>query len=97
MGKYSPHYSLVSADTIKDVWNKLREIYRKCMKKREQKTRSGAGHGRLPSCNFFNELQFLSDSLKNKPSESNIARNFDKGNTPSVIEDDFTPRRLIWS
>ena len=71
-------------DDIKKLWTKLRENYRKCLKKREQKTRSGAGTGRLPSCNFFNELQFLADTLNNKPTDSNLnlaAVNYDKENT----------------
>ena len=75
------HFIFILAATIKHEWSKLQENYRKCLKKRELKTRSGAGSSKLPTCNFYNELHFLSDSLANKPSESNITSldmSFDK-------------------
>ena len=68
----------------------MRENYRKCLKKRQLKTRSGSGSSqKLPTCHFFKELQFLTDTLRNKPSESNIAisakpvnKSVDKENIP---------------
>lgn len=74
------------------------------MKKREQRTRSGAGSSKLPTCNYFTELSFLSDTLKNKPTDSNLNRaiRFGKENTtPSTPRSeessdvDFTPKRTM--
>ncbi|XP_057300153.1 uncharacterized protein LOC130630609 [Hydractinia symbiolongicarpus] len=71
-----------SVEKIKYDWSKIRENYRKCLKKRDARTKSGAGYDKLPTCNFFNELRFLSDSLSNKVTDSNIL-NSDSG---SVID-----------
>ena len=59
----------VIVDTIKYEWNKLKDNYRKCMKKR---ARSDAGSFKLATCNFFKEMQFLYDSMQNCLAESNI-------------------------
>ena len=76
----------------------MRENYRKCLKKRELKSRSGAGSTKLPVCNFFTELQFLTDTLKNKPSDSNLVVSrpeTTKENTEDPIEVDFTPKKSV--
>ena len=56
------------------LWSNLKENYRKCLKKKEQRTRSGAGSSKLPTSNYFTELSFLTDTLKNKPTNSNLNR-----------------------
>ena len=65
--------------------------------KREQKTRSGDGSKRWPTCKFFYELQFLTYSLKNEPNESKINATYvNKENTPPQrTDDDFTPKRPV--
>lgn len=68
----SVHLFLVLVAILKREWSKLRENYRKCLKKRDIKTRSGAGSSKMPTCHFFIELQFLSHSLSNKKGDSNI-------------------------
>lgn len=59
--------------------------YRKCKKRRDLATRSGAGYKRLPECVYFNELSFLSDTVASKQSESNftLALN-NEAQSPSV-------------
>ena len=58
---------------MKKEWGKLRENYRKTLAKREKATRSGAGNKKpLPTCNYFTELSFLSDSMSNRSCTSNI-------------------------
>jgi len=44
-------------------WKNSRDAFRRCITKREQLTRSGSGHSKLPSCKYFNNLLFLKDSL----------------------------------
>ena len=83
----------VPIDKIKCEWGKLRENYRKCLRKREYKLRSGAGGGKLPSCSFFEQLSFLRDTLVNREAESNIVipneRNSQDHETQNVME--FNP------
>ena len=70
----------------------------KCLKKRELKSRSGAESTKLPVCNFFTELQFLTDTLKNKPSDSNLVvtrPETTQENTEDPIEVDFTPKKSV--
>ena len=63
----------IVADVLKKEWGKLRENYRKTLTKREKATRSGAGNKKpLPTCNYFTELSFLSDSMSNRSCTSNI-------------------------
>jgi len=45
------------------------------MKKRENLTRSGAGAKTLPSCSFIAELSFISDSISNRETHSNVQIN----------------------
>lgn len=63
-------------------WKNIRDTYRKCLKRRDLATRSGAGSKRLPECRFFKELEFLSDSVSNKTTISNFTlQNIDDGNS----------------
>ena len=55
--------------TLQKLFNKLRDNYRRCIRKREQATRSGAGQKKLPTCDFFAELSFLHDVVSGKPTE----------------------------
>ena len=61
-------------------WNKLKENYRKCMKRRDKATRSGAGKTQLLTCQYYRELAFITDTISNKPTTSNVP-----------IPDIFTP------
>ena len=76
----------------------MRENYCKCLKKRELKSWSGTGSTKLSVCNFFTELQFLKDTLKNKPSDSNLVVSrpeTTKENMEDPIEVDFTPKKSV--
>ena len=42
------------------------------MKRREKATRSGAGRTQLPTCQYFKELQFITDTVTNLPTVSNV-------------------------
>lgn len=53
-------------------WKNIRDTYRKCNKRRDLATRSGAGYKRLPECAYFNQLSFLRDTVTSKQSESNF-------------------------
>jgi len=65
-------YLQTPMETIKRKWAKLRQNYRKCLQRRELKTRSGAGLSKLPTCKSFEQLHFLKDILMDKPSYGNI-------------------------
>ena len=54
-------------------WTKLKENFRKCLKRREKATRSGAGRTQLPSCQYYKELQFITDTIANRPTCSNVS------------------------
>ena len=60
------------AKEAKLEWSKLRENFRKCLKRREVATRSGSGKTQLPSCQFFKELLFIKDTVSNRPTSSNV-------------------------
>ena len=59
-------------DFLKREWEKLKENYRKCIQKREKATRSGAGRKTLPTCNFFEELAFIRDTVSKRKCETNL-------------------------
>ena len=69
---------------MKQEWVKLRENYRKCCRRREKLQRSGAGNVKLPTCKFYSELIFLSDSFAGRSTTSNIIIS----PTPSTLDID---------
>ena len=84
----------LSGKYLQTQWVKLRDNYRKCLKRREKATRSGAGVKTLPTCAFISELTFISDSVSNRATESNI----DPGLfTPPPSPDIVVPRRIVKS
>ncbi|XP_046862378.1 uncharacterized protein LOC124455802 [Xenia sp. Carnegie-2017] len=62
----------VQAIEAENEFKRLRENFRKCLKKRELESRSGAEAKKLPTCAFFVELSFLRDSVSNRKSTSNV-------------------------
>ncbi|XP_066925540.1 uncharacterized protein [Clytia hemisphaerica] len=78
-------------DEVKNTWTRLRENFRKCLKKRalQGEGKSGSrGKKKFATCNFFNELQFLKDTLLNKQTDSNLMiSNENKENEASVETD----------
>ena len=84
----------LSGKYLQTQWVKLRDNYRKCLKRRDKATRSGAGIKTLPTCAFFSELTFISDSVSNRATESNV----DPGLfTPPPSPDIVVPRRTVQS
>ena len=65
---------------------------RKCLKKRRELTKSGAGATKLPNCKFYNELLFLKDVLLNRQTESNITIPSTLGSRNNVVTDCPTER-----
>ena len=61
------------AKDAQSQWNKLKENYRKCLKRRESATRSGAGAKTLPTCQYFLELSFITDTVTNRSTISNMS------------------------
>ena len=57
---------------LQNMFNKLRDNYRRCIRKREQVTRSGSGRKKLPTCDFFGELSFLHDIVSGRSTDTNL-------------------------
>ena len=54
-------------------FDRLKDNYRRCIRKREQLTRSGSGSTKkLPTCDYFVELSFLRDVVSGRKTESNV-------------------------
>lgn len=70
------------AKHVQAEWTKLRENYRKCLKRREKATRSGAGSKVLPTCQYFNELSFITNAVSNRPTVSNVPDMFTPPQSP---------------
>ena len=57
------------------------------MKKRTARNKSGSGNsGKAPTCNFFNKLSFLSDTMVNKESDSNLMNSSAISSVPNAEE-----------
>ena len=63
---------MILEDVLMKEFDWLKDNYRRCIRKREQATRSGAGQKKLPTCDFFGELSFLRDVMTSRKSENNI-------------------------
>ena len=59
-------------NTQKNSWKNLRDVFSKCVIKKEHLTRSRAGLPSLPQCKYCKELAFLSDAVTNRLPESNL-------------------------
>ena len=46
---------------LKKDWKQIRDGYTRCKKERTKRTKSGSKGGRLPTCNYYELLGFLSD------------------------------------
>ena len=63
---------MILENVLMKEFDRLKDNYRRCIGKREQATRSGAGQKKLPTCDFFGELSFLRDVMTSRKTESNI-------------------------
>lgn len=54
---------------LQKMFAKLRDNYRRCVRKRERLSRSGNENNKLPLCNYFEELNFLYDVVSDKSHE----------------------------
>ena len=59
-------------DFLKKQLKNLKECLKKCLDRRNQKTRSGATASSLPKCKYFDQMAFLHEKSANKPTESNL-------------------------
>ena len=54
-------------------FKRLKDNYRRYIRKREQLTRSGSGSTKiLPTCDYFVDLYFLRDVISGRKTESNV-------------------------
>ena len=56
-------------EDLKQQWKVLRDNYRRCIRKRQLKQRSGAGSSKLLVCRYFEQLQFLHDTVSHEESD----------------------------
>ena len=67
----------------------------KCLKKLDNLSKSGAGASKTPTCQCFEQLHFLKDSVSNRPTTSNVSLPLDTtveyqaDNTTSERENDL--------
>lgn len=54
-------------------FDRLKDNYRRCIRKREKMTRSGCAGTKLPTCEYFVELSFLRDIVTGRKTESNVS------------------------
>ena len=55
-------------------FDRLKDNYRRCIRKREKMTRSGCAGTKLPTCEYFVELSFLRDIVTGRNTESNVSK-----------------------
>ena len=70
-------------EDLKQQWKGLRDNYRRCIQKRHLKQRSSAGSSKLPVCSYFEQLQFLHDTVSNEESDGNIDIEFTQRASPN--------------
>ena len=93
-------------EDLKQQWKRLRDNYERCTRKCQLKQRSGAGSSKLPVCRYFEQLQFLRDTVSNKLNcnieiefaqraspdpESEIVQVEENGNT--LVDKEVTPEK----
>ena len=64
---------MLLVEFLKAQWKNLKENFKRCLDKRNRMTKSGAVAHSLPTCKYFQNLQFLKDKIGNKETESNIS------------------------
>lgn len=57
-------------DVIKNRWKNLKDGMMRCLKKMSIESKSGSGAAKLPTCQFYEQLLFLKDSISNNKSTS---------------------------
>jgi len=65
--------------------DKVEEELPKMLEKREEATRSGAGRTQLPTCQYFKELLFITDTVANRPTCSNVSPSTKPQNVCTLI------------
>ena len=72
---------MVSVDSFKTQWKKIRVGYQRAVEKREEQTRSGAAKAKLASCQHFILLGFLHSVVSSRNTDSNIELNICENKT----------------
>ena len=65
-------------EDLKQQWTGLRDNYKRCIQKRQLKQRPGAGSSKLPVCRYFEQLQFLHNTVSNEELGGNTDIEFAK-------------------
>ena len=74
-------------NTLQKLFEKLRDNYRRCLRKREKLTRSGAENKKLPSCEYFAQLSFLKDIMTGRTTCSNIPPFMSPPSSPCLVSE----------
>ena len=82
------YFCISEEEALKKRWKNLRDGFQKCCKKIDNMTRSGAGASKLPTCKCFVQLQFLRDSVSNRPTQSNMIQQ-EESNTTQAFDFDI--------
>ena len=60
-------------DTGKRKWKNLFDAYRNARDRERDQAKSGAPGSKIPTCKFYNELNFLKDIVTNRVTTTNLA------------------------
>ena len=60
-------------------FDRLRDNYRRCIRKRETLTRTGSANKKLPTCDYFAELSFLRDIVTGRKQYPSCTDNSPRG------------------
>ena len=60
-------------DTVKRNWKNLFDTYRKARERKRDQVKSEATGSKIPTCKFYNEMNFLKDIVTNRVTTTNLA------------------------
>ena len=66
------HHISILVQQVKQKWKNLSDGFKKCLDRKRDMEKSGSGYSKPPTCRFYNQLQFLQDSVSNRTTHSNI-------------------------
>ena len=83
--------SYFSVMVLQKQLEKLRDMLKTCLDRRNQLSRSGAPARELPKCQLFDQMAFLCEMSANKPTESKLPLLIDPLGSPFSEDSVITP------
>ena len=70
------------AEYLQRSFKYLKDNLKKCLDRRANMTKSEAPATSLPTCNYFNQMLYLSERVGNQPTESNLENTVRESQAP---------------